>query len=499
MSALAAPATSVSSGTWPGTATPWPHQREAFDRARDQSGFMLAIPMGGGKSATAIALADDARDMRVLILCPKSVVGVWPREFAEHSRRPWRISRGEVRTPTGKVKKTATVAERAAAIIEDNVAAIRLGVPFAVAINFEATRDEQMRQLLVGTAWDRVIVDESHRIKAAAGKDSKYIADVARRCRARGGRVLCLTGTPMPHSPLDLFGQYRVVDETILGTYYRAFCAHYAQPEQLRVAGGQLREIFKGLRPDRVDEFTARVAPRMYQVDADELDRRLGLKATADLYRTVELSPSTRRVYDKLEKDLIAWLDDGGVVSAANAMVNVTRLAQAASGYAVDADTGTHRLLCDPPEKSQLLDDILGDLPQSEPVVVFARFHHNLDQIQRVAEAQDRTYGELSGRRRDGLTADSRMANVDVLGAQLKSGGVGIDLTRARYGIYYTNDWTLADYLQSRKRLHRPGQEHKVTYVHLLAENTIDYALYAKLRDRKQTIDALLERLRGSA
>jgi hypothetical protein len=48
--------------------------------------------------------------------------------------------------------------------------------------------------------------------------------------------------------------------------------------------------------------------------------------------------------------------------------------------------------------------------------------------------------------------------NIDVLGAQLKSGGVGIDLTRARYGIYYSLDFALADYLQSRKRLHRPGQ-----------------------------------------
>jgi SNF2 family DNA or RNA helicase len=404
-------------------------------------------------------------------------------------------------------KKNPSVAERAEALIQANTAALQLGTPFAAVVNLEAAAAGQMAELLLGTDWDLVIVDESHRIKSASGVQSKFVGRLCRRIRMQGGRVLALTGTPMPHSPLDLWAQFRALDQDLLGTSWTAFRARYGAPKvhyttsdgepvYLRTPGGQV--IYDGVRPDRLDELTGKVAPLMFQVDADELDRQLGLDEPVDLYRTTRLSTASQRVYDALERELIAEIAGGGVVTAANAMVNVIRLAQATSGYAVDADTGAHRPLCNPPEKAQLLADLLADLPVHEPVVVFARFHHDLDAIRKVCEAQGRTYGELSGRHRDGLTDTSTMnPSIDVLGAQLKSGGVGIDLTRSRYGIYYSLDFNLADAMQSRKRLHRPGQQHRVTYIHLLAENTVDRAIYGALARREEVITAVLDRLKN--
>src|SRR5207237_271377 len=76
-----------------------------------------------------------------------------------------------------------------------------------------------------------------------------------------------------------------------------------------------------------------------------------------------------------------------------------------------------------------------------------------------------------------------------------KSGGVGIDLTRARYAVYYSLDFSLADAMQSRKRLHRPGQPHRVTYIHLLAESTVDRAIYGAVRRRQDADAAVPDRL----
>jgi SNF2 family DNA or RNA helicase len=250
------------------------------------------------------------------------------------------------------------------------------------------------------------------------------------------------------------------------------------------------------VRPDRLPELSARVDRIMFRVDQADLDQRLGLEDPVDVYRTCDLGTEARRVYAELERDGIAAVREG-VVTAANAMVLVLRLAQAANGFGRDADTDqTYRLGDGLPDKGRLLADILEDLPRAEPVVVFARFHHDLDVIREVTEKAGRRYGELSGRRRDGLTADSTMAsNIDVLGAQLKSGGVGIDLTRARYGIYYSQDFNLGDAAQSRKRLHRPGQARRVTYIHLLAESTVDRAIYGALRRREDVITAFLDHL----
>lgn len=488
--------------TWP----LWEHQREAIDRALGRNGMLLGIPMGGGKSRCAIEVADHTRAQRVLVLCPKSVVGVWPRELEKHSDRQWRTWSGFVPSAISNAhKKTATVAEKAAALLVADAATQRLRRPFLAAINFESGRDKQMAHVLTSTEWDLVIIDESHRIKAPAGKDSKLVARICQITRRRNGRVLLLTGTPMAHSPLDLWGQLRAIDPDILGTSYVAFRSRYGAPKikyrhangtpvYLTTPHGQL--IYDGIREDREDELLRRVQPVLYTVDAEQLDQMLGLQEPRDTHREVDLEPAALRAYRSLERDLIARVQDGGVVTAANAMVLTIRLAQATSGYAVDAETGERMALGAMPEKARLLADILNDLPADEPLVVFARFHHDLDWIERVARDAGRTYGELSGRRRDGLTADSMMAPVDVLGAQLKSGGVGVDLTRARYAAYYSLDFSLADHKQSRKRLHRPGQDGRVTYIYLIAKETIDEVIVGALRRRDEVVDSILAQLR---
>lgn len=472
----------------------WPHQIEAFDKAKDQDGFLLAHQMGCGKSAVAIALLERDQAATVIVLCPKSVVGVWPDQLAQHSARNWAVWHGQVTGARGP-KTNPSVAERAAALITAYADAIKLRRPFCAVVNYEAAHVGQMAAALRGLPATVLICDESHRIKLASGKASRLAADLGTRVRRRGGRTLALTGTPMPHSPLDIWAQLRAIDGgQRLGTSYHAFCRSYGAPEEIYVPGGKQRVIFKQIRADRMSAFTSMVAPVMHQVASGDV---LDLPETTDTYRTCTLSPKARRAYDALEKDLIAQVD-GGTVTAANAMVLVLRLAQAAAGFGTDADTG-QPIDLDPgamSDKGQLLADVLHDLPAREPVVVFARFHHDLDTVAQVCRQQGRTYGELSGRRRDGLTDAGRMSpQVDVLGAQLKSGGVGIDLTRARHAIYLSLDFALADYLQSRARVHRPGQDRPVLYTHLLAENTIDRAVYGALAKREQVVDAVMHHI----
>jgi SNF2 family DNA or RNA helicase len=502
------------------TAQPlWPHQQAAFDAVVDSRGKMIDGEMGvAGKTNIAIALLEHdlrnpptGRDFtghpyRVLVLVPKSVIGVWPTRIADFATSGWTTWAGEVRGRNGKPLRNPSVTRRAEALVQATTNAGKLRRPFMAVVGYEASWQGDMARLLLGTPWDAVILDESHRLKSAGGKASKHAAQIAARVRARGGRVLALTGTPMPHSPLDIWAQARALDGgAALGTSYHRFCTTFGRGDTIWAPGPKgpvQRVVYKGIRDDRMDDFTQRVRHLIHRIPREGLDAYLGLPDAVDVYRTIDLDPFTRRAYGELEKDLIARVGDGAV-TAANAMVLVLRLAQVASGYApaIGADgqsTPAVRLSAHPlPEKARLLLDVLEDLPLREPVVVFCRFHHDLDAVQAVCDIQGRSYGELSGRRRDGLTDQGTMADVDVLGAQIKSGGVGIDLTRARYGIYYTLGFELADWLQSRKRLHRPGQTRPVTYVHLLAENTVERSIYCALRNRQQVVDTVLQCLGG--
>jgi SNF2 family DNA or RNA helicase len=504
------------------TAQPlWPHQQAAFQATRDKRAVLIDAQMGVGKSLCAVALLEHdlriAREAdeintgspqpyRVLVLAPKSVLGVWPNQIAEHATSGWTTWNGEVRGRNGKPLRNPSVTRRAEALVQATTNAGKLRRPFMAVVGYEASWQGDMAKLLLGTPWDAVILDESHRLKSAGGKASKHAAQIAARVRARGGRVLALTGTPMPHSPLDIWAQARALDGgAALGTSYHRFCSTFGRGDTIWAPGPRgpvQRVVYKGIRDDRMDDFTQRVRHLIHRIPREGLDAYLGLPDAVDVYRTIDLDPATRRAYESLEKDLIARVGDGAV-TAANAMVLVLRLAQVASGYAPTVTAqgdiwGGRRLSEHPlPEKARLLLDVLEDLPLREPVVVFCRFHHDLDAVRAVCDTQGRSYGELSGRRRDGLTKQGTMAPVDVLGAQIKSGGVGIDLTHARYGIYYTLGFELADYLQSRKRLHRPGQTRPVTYVHLLAENTVERSIYGALRNRQQVVDTVLQCLGG--
>lgn len=473
-----------------------PHQEEAIEFARPLPGALWAMEMGTMKSRCAIELLDQDDAQRILILCPKSVVAVWPDQAEQWSSRTWTTWAGEVRGTRGPLRNPS-VAKRATAIVGATKRAIVCEQPLLVVVNYEAAHVGDMAEILTGTAWDAVVLDESHRLKSPSGKSSKLAAKVCAKTRGRGGRVLALTGTPMPHSPLDLWAQYRALDGgTRLGTSYHAFCQAYGAGEQVWAPGGIQRTRWTGIRPERLDLFREQTADLMHQVRAADV---LDLPAASDVYRTCELAPAARRVYDALERDLIADLDDEDhVVTAANAMVLVLRLAQAASGFARDADTGELRPLRDGlPDKARLLADLLEDLPAREPIVVFCRFHADLDAVRAVAERAGRAYGELSGRRRDGLDGPRMSETIDVLGCQLASGGVGIDLTRAAVAAYYSTDFKLAEHDQSRARLHRPGQARPVTYVHLLAQDTIDQAVYGALRSRREVVSGVLDHLKG--
>jgi hypothetical protein len=84
-----------------------------------------------------------------------------------------------------------------------------------------------------------------------------------------------------------------------------------------------------------------------------------------------------------------------------------------------------------------------------------------------------------------------------VLAVQIDSGGIGVDLTRARYSMYYSLGFSLGSYEQSLARIHRPGQTRPVEYIHLLAEDTVDEKVMTALARRADVVNAVLQQLKG--
>lgn len=465
--------TSTTLAEYPSKTVPWNHQKQAYWFAKEKPGVALFMSMGTGKSKVAVDLVWNRQHMITLIVCPKSVMNVWPREFRTHA-----AGTVDVTILDGPVKTRAATLQ----------AAVKgfAGVPLVFVTNYESVWLETFAAALLKVKWDCVILDESHRAKAPGGKQSMFLSRLGARAKYR----MILTGTPMPKGPLDVYAQYRFLDPGIFGSNYQTFKRTYAvlniAPWGEEIVGYQNQ---------------ADLQERIYRVAVRADQSLLDLPDTQDIERNFQLAPTARKSYDNLEKSAVTKVE-GGLVSANNALTMLLRLQQMTSGFVLPVGedgkpTGKVQELDS--GKRDLLEDLLQDTSADEPIVVFTRFHHDLDVVKTVCEKAGRRYGELSGRRND-LSSDATYPEgVDVMGVQIQSGGVGIDLTRARYAVFYSLGFSLGDYEQARARVHRPGQKRPVVYFHFKAAGTVDDDVYAALKSKKEVVRAIIDSWRAGS
>lgn len=463
----------------------WLHQRQAFWFAKEMPAVMLDAAMGTGKSKIITDLIVNSGAAASLVVCPERVIGVWPKQFLIHGGVEVHVV--DPRRQNRNGEWTLVPIKDRVALYDQSLHECRCGLPHVVLTNYAASAHEPFKSWSIKQRWDYVVYDEAHRLKSAQGVWSKWALKMVRVSERR----LAGTGTLMPQGPLDVFGQVRALDPGIFGTSETVFRRRYA------ILGGYENREIKGYQNE--DELADRVASITYRVGAEVLDLPAEVP---DVTLTTRLEPSAMRIYREVEEEMyaevLADVASGATVldaiSAPNVLVKLLRLQQITGG-AVKLDSGETLEISTAKEK--LLADDLEDLPDREPVVVFARFRHDLDVVERVAANLGRPYAELSGRRSDALAGDATLADGVVLaGVQLQAGGTGVDFTRACYGIYYSLGYSLGDYLQSRARLSRPGQKRAVRFRHLIVEGTIDEEVYAALEARQSVTERIGQLIR---
>lgn len=439
--------------------TPRRHQVGAVRFGTATDAAMFHIHMSGGKTFVALATCALRNHRRVLVLCPKAVIRVWRKEVEKHGPEGMAVL----------ALDEGSVAER-----QRDLARALAGTrgPLIAVANYEAAWHEPLAKLLLQTTWDCLILDESTRIKSPGGKASRFCALIP------AGHRLALTGTPMPHSPLDIYAQYRALDPGIFGTSFTAFKAKYA------IMGGFQNYQVVGWRNQ--EDLKRRMDLIRYEVKAEDLD----LPPMEIIDVPVVLGHQARRHYRELEHLFITNVRSGAV-TASNALSKLLRLQQVTCGFLpVQGLQGeTLRLEEIGTEKREALTELLEEAA-GEPVVVFCRFKHDLAAVRAAAESLGLRAGELSGSANDMARWDA--GEVDVMAVQVQAGGMGIDLTRARYGVYFSMVFSLGEYDQSLARLRRTNQTRPVTIYRLTAEKTVDEKICKALDAKREVVEAIL-------
>lgn len=445
---------------------PWKHQRQGYHLAREHEGFLLGHQMGCGKSRTAIDILQNDEPGPILVLSPKAVVATWPHEVAKHAVDPW---------PVLALRDGSTGARAEAA--RDWLKRHR-GKRSMLVANYDVAYRPVIQSALKDVRWSAVVCDESHKIKSPNGKASKAAALLG----SRAARRLALTGTPIPHSPFDLWAQFRFIDPRVFGSSFVAFRARYALCH---------REFpSKVLRWLNLDELSDRFYSRAHRVLSEDV---LDLPEKIVTQVPVTLCAKARRAYDELEEDLVTQVGTGEI-SVSNAMVKLLRLQQITGGSVPveDETVGKYHCLIDD-GKDDACSEIIEGLGD-ETVVVFCRFTAELDRVERIAQRHGAMHGELSGRRNDlaGNQLPDWSGRKGVFGVQIQAGGAGVDLTRSSACVYWSVGFSLGEYEQSMARLHRPGQTRTCRYWQLVAEDTVDEQVYRALAARADVAEAVL-------
>lgn len=442
----------------------WEHQLQAYHFSKDLHAGALFMDMGTGKSKVVIDIINYRGHSKVLVVCPLSVVDVWPAELQKHSPREFKQA---ILNKYGVKGKKEHAEQKLAEASASNM-------PFIAVINYESVWREPFRKWCLHQDWDLVVADESHRIKSPGAKCSLYMNRLGKRVDHR----MCLTGTPLANNPLDIYGQYRFLDPGIFGTSFNRFKQKYA------IMGGYGGYEIMGYQNE--PEFNKRMYSIAYRCEADEV---LDLPEKMTLKRYCTLEKEGRKHYQSIKKAFYTQIEKEEV-TALNALTKLLRLQQITSGF---INTDEDRIKTLGKSKQNLFREVLQDIPDGEPVVAFARFRYDLRAMKEIAIEEGYTPCELSGS--SNSLKEFQAGKYDFIAVQISSGGVGIDLTRANYAIYYSLGFSLKDYQQSRARLHRPGQDSTVRFIELLARDSVDEKVEASLANKQDVVDYILEEI----
>lgn len=505
------------------------YQVAAADFVKRVKRGALFISPGLGKSVSTLTaftdLIDELECGRVLVLAPPRVAKkTWPDEFAEwehtheHSythiqgsiaqRRkllqrptsfhimsiemmPWLLKEMGGHAPDrAKIKRILggnfepiegeSEADRLARRVQGLIAE---GVPAHVLEGKDEDGVEKIaeRAAKMENKWrppthfpyDAIVIDESSKVKEHNTNRFRALRLMARRVQY----MLLLTGTPAANGMTDLWAQLFLIDfGERLGQNITAFRDRWCK-ENYNGHGYHVQKHAVDIIEQRISD----VVFTLHEDDYAELPPRM--------YNTIKLEfdDKTEKKYRDFERSYVLELADEGKLTVQNGAAMMSKLAQLSAGTVYDGEKNEHEFH---DVKLDALADLVDEL-NGEPLLVAYAFKSDIRRImKRFPQA------ELFGK--DPKTQDRWNAGeVPMLLVHPQSAAHGLNLQHGGCNaVWFGLTWSLENYIQLNKRLHRSGQKRPVMIHHLVVEGTVDEDAMEALAGKHDMQESLLNALK---
>jgi SNF2 family DNA or RNA helicase len=424
-----------------------PNQIEAVAFLSQIDKGMILAPVGAGKTAITLTAMKEALDTgrvrRFLVIAPKRVcTDVWTIEPAK-----WAPSL-TVSIAVGSYAQRLNAFNKPSQVVVTNYETLLSTPP------------------LVG--FDGIVFDELTVLKNPSGKRFKALFALIKNFKVRWG----LTGSFTSNGLIDVFGQCKIIDETLLGKTKTAFYQKYF----IMLNRGYVEWIAKATSLAEIMEV---IKPATYLIDTQEYMDTLPPLNVVRVNCTMDM-----KMYNKMKNDFIVQFEDIEF-RAMNAAVVVSKLQQMASGflYSEDETAWFSR------HKFDRLDEILEENQHANTIIVY-NFQAELEELKR-------RYPKAQTIDQQGVISSWNAGRVELLLVHPKSAGHGLNL---QFGgskmVFLSLPWSLDRYEQTIGRLHRSGQKSAVYCYVLLTDKTVDERIFASLHDKRAISDIALEELK---
>lgn len=423
------------------------HQKEALKQTEGLNHVAYYLDMGLGKTFVGAEKMIQLDSKVNLLICQKSKVQDWVDHFKDHYEP-------EVFNLTVPSELSVFMGQ---AMSEWHTI---IGV-----INYElAWRRKDLMNLENFT----LMLDESSLIQNPKAKQTKFIL------KLKPKNMILLSGTPVGGKYENLWSQCHLLGWKISEELYHMQYVNWKLTED---DGSGIRH--KIVNKDDPYKNVDRLKQKLREHGAIFMKTEEVFDLPKQVFQKVRVDKS--KEYTKFMKNSVVVFQDKGWTDEKLELVGDTQLVKML--YA--------RQLCGQYSEAKL--NAFQDLLQStqERLVVFYSFNEELNRLKTVCQMNGRPTSEVNGHRKDLTAYEEEPDSVTLV--QYQAGAKGLNLQKCNRIIYFTLPLSSDDFEQSKKRIHRIGQERTCFYYLMICKGSIEERILQTLEERKDFTDELFE------
>lgn len=416
----------------------FPHQTKALDETEQFNRVGYFLDMGLGKTFVGSEKVKELENDFNIVICQHSKIDDWIEHFEEYypDYTVFNLTKKKDFDEFFNCYEHADAYEKL------------IGV-----INYElAFRRSRLLELDFFT----LMLDESSMITNPTAKRSKFVH------KMNPDNVILLSGTPTGGKYEKLWSQLRLLGwEISKKTFYQ----HYVVTEWIEDDSGFKVPIITGYK--NVD----RLKEKLKQYGCIFMKSEEVFDLPEQVF--VPVMVSSTKEYRKFMRNSIVTLPDGTELIGDTKLTKRMYARQLCGQYNQDKFTAFRDLV-------QSTDDRL---------IVFYNFNEELHKMVEIVQDLEKPISMVNGNTKDLDAYDTKTDSVTFV--QYQAGAMGLNLQKANKVVYFTLPQPSDHFEQSKKRIHRIGQNKPCFYYLLMCRNSVEEDILETLKMRKDYDDEL--------